>query len=41
MNWAGASITLGLLILVWATLPWGLALLAALIWFWTIDMRAK
>jgi hypothetical protein len=39
MNWPGISITLGLLILVWATLPWGLLLLAAMALFYTIDYR--
>jgi len=40
MNLAGTSIIIGLFALVWATLPWGLILLAGMIWFATIDMRS-
>jgi hypothetical protein len=41
MNLAGISIALGLLTLAWVTLPWGLILLAGLVWFATIDLRKK
>jgi hypothetical protein len=40
MNLGGLSIVFGLLALVWATMPWGLILLAGMAWLATIDMRA-
>lgn len=35
MNWAGASIALGLLALAYFTLPWGLLILAGMAWAWS------
>lgn len=34
MNWAGLSIALGLLTLAIFTMPYGLVIIAAMVWVW-------
>ncbi len=34
MNWAGISVTVGLLVLAWHTLPYGVVVLGLLWWVW-------
>lgn len=40
MNLAAISVLVGFAFLALATMPWGLLILAGLVWFATIDMRA-
>ena len=42
MNWmASASVVIGLVGLAFETMPWGLFILAGLVWFATVDLRKK
>ena len=34
MNWANASVAVGLIVLALATMPYGLVILAGLVWVW-------
>ena len=36
MNWAGISVIAGLLMLAWLTMPWGLIIIAFLIWLYRL-----
>jgi hypothetical protein len=36
---AGASVVIGLIGLAFETMPWGLLILAGLVWFATVDLR--
>ncbi len=39
MSWVGASVFMGLLVVGFMTLPWGLLVLAALAWLMWDNMR--